>query len=289
MANTHDQFLEFDQQISVQPSKLKKLAASRKAIEQKIIEHFRNKPNMPIPKFWIQGSYKMGTMVLDKDSTYDVDLGIYFLVKPPIKAISLQQNVYRAVKDHTISGAEHRLKCIRVNYKGEFHIDLPVYYKGDNDHHPYLATKNGWELSDPRELRDWFESKKDRKGQLIRMTKYFKSWANYRSRKMPSGIAITVWVAQNFQPHPRDDFAFYQTAKKIEGCFGGFLSDTIVVNPATPGDNLIVKLDYNQRKKFKKLFRLLIGDAEQALNHKDKQRACYIWKHQFGERFPSIK
>ena len=73
------------------------------------------------------------------------------------------------MKDHTVSGVEHRDKCIRVIYKGDFDIDLPVYYKTQQDKHPYLATKNGWLKSDPKELCDWFENKKDKNGQMMRL------------------------------------------------------------------------------------------------------------------------
>lgn len=289
MANLHNQFLKLEKSISLSRTKKDNLIASRKALEKRIIDYFRTKTNIPIPKFYIQGSYKMQTMVVKKDGSYDVDLGVYFLTKPTIQPLTLQQNVANAVKDQTVSGIEHKDKCIRVIYKGDFDIDLPVYYKTQNDKHPFLATKTQWQESDPKELCDWFEktrAQKDQNGQMLRLIKYFKAWANQRSNKMPSGIAFTVWLAQNYQYDKRDDKAFFKTAQSIEKTFGGGFVDTVVLNPTTPHDNLL-KLDFSQRTRFKEAFRQMLKDAENAITTNSNQKALNIWKQQFGDKFPT--
>jgi hypothetical protein len=288
MANAHNHFLKFEQNVSLSPGKRKKVIASRKALQKRITEHFKVHAKLLVPKFYIQGSYKMGTMVMDREGTYDVDVGVYFLEKPNIEPISLQKNVFNAVKDHTTTGVEHRDKCIRVIYRGDFDIDIPVYYKTPSDMHPFLATKNGWLESDPKELCDWFDSMKDRNGQLMRLVKYFKSWANHRAKKMPSGIAFTVWIANNYKPNSRDDRAFYETAKAIETCFGGGFVDTVAMNPAAPKDNLL-KLDFNQRSNFKEIYRQMLVEVEHALQTNSIKKACNIWKQHFGEKFPDAE
>lgn len=283
MANAHNNFLKFEQNVSITAGKKKKLIASRQALQKRIVDFFKTKPSVPVPKFYIQGSYKMGTMVIDKMGTYDVDLGIYFLTKPTVEPLTLQKYVSDAVISHTETGVEHKDKCIRVIYKGDFDIDLPVYYKSINDKHPFLATKNKWFESDPKEICDWFDSKKDNNGQLVRLVKYFKAWANNRSKKMPSGIAFSVWCAKNFKPNNRDDIAFYDTAKAI---YDSFLWDISCKNPATPGDDFLTKLDSGQKSNFKETFSNLIKDAERALKQDNLTSSCNIWKQQFGEKFP---
>ncbi|MCA6431835.1 MAG: hypothetical protein IM613_20585, partial [Cytophagales bacterium] len=140
--------------------------------------------------------------------------------------------------------------------------------------------------SDPKELCDWFEKHrkaKDKDGQMLRLVKYFKAWANQRSRKMPSGIAFSVWVATYYKPNTRDDIAFYETAKAIKNSFGW---ETSSKNPATPGDDFLAKLDSNQKSNFKEAFNELIKQAEQALQQDSQTKALNIWKQQFGEKFP---
>lgn len=282
MANTHNQFLNFEKAISLTPAKKSKLIASRKALEKRIIDFFKFKSQLPTPKFYIQGSYKMGTMVLDKDGYYDVDLGIYFLTKPLVTSATLKSNVFNAVENHTQYGTENRDKCIRVRYAGDFDIDLPVYYKTPYDKHPYLATKSTWLSSDPKELCDWFNNKKDKSGQLQRMVKYFKYWANMRSKKMPSGIALTVWVTNNFKPSLRDDISFFETAKGIKD---SIFWSTTCRNPTTPNDDLVDKLNSDQKNNFSDALNNLINDAEQAIRQDDTTKSFNIWKKQFGYRF----
>ena len=285
MANAHDQFLEFEKAVSITTAKKKRLIAARTALQRRVVDYFKNNTPMLVPKFYIQGSYKMGTMVIGKDGTYDVDLGIYFLTKPTVEPQSLQNYVLNAVNSHTPSGAQHREKCVRVIYKAEFDIDLPVYYKTERDNHPFLATKNKWLESDPKEVCDWFENKKDKNGQLMRLVKYFKAWANAQDKPMPSGIAFTVWVAKNYRSDKRDDIAFYETAKAIEDDFGVFFT-TKVWCPATPGDNLLDKLKYEQKNNFEAIFKQMIKEAKQALEQNRVYKSCDIWRNLFGEKFP---
>jgi hypothetical protein len=286
MANTHSQFLKFSEAVSLTNAKKEKLKTSRQALQRRIVEYFKVRTNVLVPKFYIQGSYKMKTMAIKKDGSYDVDLGVYFLTRPNVEPLTLQKHVAEAVKDHTVSGVQHKDKCIRVIYKDDFDIDLPVYYKAQSDRHPFLATKSQWQESDPKELCDWFEKQraiKDNDGQILRLIKYFKVWANQQSRKMPSGIAFTVWVATYYKSNLRDDISFYETAKAIKDSFIWRLT---CKNPATPGDDLLAKLDYMQKDNFEKAFNQLIKDAEQALQHSDQIKALNIWKQQFGDKFP---
>lgn len=288
MANTHNQFLKFEQAISLTKGRKDKLIASRQALQKRIVEYFKTKSNVPIPKFYIQGSYKMKTMVVKKDGSYDVDLGVYFLTKPTVEPLTLQKYVADAVRGQTDLGIEHKEKCIRVIYKGDFDIDLPVYYKTQNDKHPFLATKTKWQESDPKELCDWFDKQRktyDKEGQMLRLVKYFKAWSNQRRRKMPSGISFTVWVANHLNSNKRDDIAFYETAKAVKKSFGW---ETESKNPATPGDDFLSKLDSNQKSNFKDAFNELIKQAEQALQQDNQAKALNIWKQQFGEKFPLI-
>jgi hypothetical protein len=283
MANLHNDFLTFEQNISVSSSRITKLINSRQALERRIVEHFRLKYGVTIPKFYIQGSYKMKTMILDSSSTYDVDLGIYFSEKPSVTSGTLQRWVAEAVEGHTEDGVQHRDKCVRVVYRGDFHIDLPVYYQRNYDRHPYLATKNGgWLESDPKELCDWFVNKKDAKGQLVRLVKYFKAWAKTRSRKMPSGIALTVLATKNYKANDRDDVAFYETAQAIlSAMFWGLEC----INPAAPGDDLLNRLEYSQKRNFHAALKELVQGGKQAIDSYNTFTASNIWRQQLGNKF----
>lgn len=279
----HNIFLVFHENISIPKGKLQRLIQSRKAIQKRIVDYFRVLPDVPLPKFYIQGSYKMGTMVLTNDGTYDVDLGVYFLKKPRVEPFTLQKWVVESLVGQTLGGVQQRKKCVRVIYQGDFDIDLPVYYKAPNDRHPFLAAKNDWIESDPKEICDWFSSKVGKNEQLLRIVKYFKVWADTRPRKMPSGIAFTVWVAEYYKANLRDDISFYETAKAIEESFWWSVS---CENPATPGDDLVSKLNSSQRVAFKDELVRMIEKCEIAIKQNNLPAATRSWKKIFGNRFP---
>jgi len=280
MANLHNTFIKYNQALTLTSTRKKKLISSRKAVEADIINYFKGNSKLPVPKFFIQGSYKTGTMILKKDNTYDVDLGVYFEEIKGLQPKTLQKNVANAVKNRTPSGIQHKEKCIRVIYKGEFNIDLPVYYIPPNTLITHLATKSGWEKSDSKKLIYWLESKKDKNGQLVRLIKYTKAWANSRTKKMPSGIALSVWIAKFYVPNNRDDIAFVKTLSNISWSIWGIEC----VNPVFPHDNLIASLDVNQKNYFREALKNIITDGKRAIQEKNDTIAFNLWRKHFNKK-----
>lgn len=280
MADLNKLFKNFNQALTLTSGRRDRIISSRKAVEDSITKYFKGRNDFSTPSFFIQGSYKMSTMILNKDNTYDVDLGVIFKGKPNITPKTLQKHVAEAVRFQTESGVEHKQRCVRIIYKGEFNIDLPVYYIENNV--MYFATKAGWEKSDPKKLVEWFVGRKDSNGQLLRIIKYLKAWANKRSFKMPSGIALTVWAAKSYKTNLRDDLALLNTLKAIRT---GFSWEVKCANPAPPKDDLISKLDSGQKKKFIEALKLLIVDMERAKSEKNEIKAYNILKKHFGDRF----
>jgi hypothetical protein len=282
--NIQANLLQYEENLSLSKSRYKKLLKSKKNVEKKIRDHFKHH-KLTSPRFFIQGSYKMKTMVVKKDGSYDVDLGVYFRRDRGLAPTTIKKHVFEAVSGITQAGAKRLDKCIRVIYQREYNIDIPVYSTDDGEEteHPYLATNKGWEESDPRELCNWFEVRVKRHGsQLLRLVKYFKGWAINSTGRMPSGIAITVWVAENYKKHKRDDVAFYKTAQAIQNTFGGYIE---CINPATPEDDLLHKLSGNQLEAFETKFEKLVANASKALEQKTEAKALALWKKIFGKNF----
>ncbi len=179
MADCHNLFLDYNKDLFITKTKRRSLIKSKDALRNVIIKHFKEHHPKYKPKFYIQGSYKMGTMIRTKDDECDLDDGVYFKREPDVTGTTLQKWVYEAVEGHTDGGQQHRKKCIRVIYAGDYHIDLPVYYQlkdeDGNDKHPNLAVKNeDWEESDPKEFIEWYNDAKTE--QIVRLARYLKGW-----------------------------------------------------------------------------------------------------------------
>lgn len=283
MSNCSNLFHDFNQDLKITKTKNENLMKSKNNIREKIKANFKKSHPDYVPTFFIQGSRKIGTMIRTKDDTCDLDDGIYFQREVGVTGTTLQNWVLEAVQD--IAGADptHKSKCIRVNYAGDYHIDLPIYYFPVDEDHPQLAVKNSdLEESDPREFIEWYnENKCD---QLTRDIKYLKAWGDNVRNKMPSGLAFTVLAEKNYVEDDRDDISFYETLKAIRDDLS---VEFKCVMPTTPYDDLFADYDQARIDNFFERLDALIEDARIAIyEEKNQLKASKKWKKHLGDRFP---
>lgn len=287
MSNCNNLFIKFNGELNITPTKKKSLMASRDKIRDDIRNFFKDKHPEYKPKFRGQGSYPLGTMIRTKDDTCDLDNGVYFFPKPEETCTTIQGWVWDAVENATSEKPQHRQKCIRVIYKGDYHIDLPVYYKEsetNTSENPYLAVKdNGWQKSDPKEFKEWFEKKKDADGQLVRIVRYLKAWCDNRAKKMPNGLMMTVLAANNIQYDERDDKALRATLKQIRLILKARWT---CVMPTTPKDDLMQSYA-GDKDYFFEAIDAFIKDTDKAIDtEKNQLAASKLWKKHLGSYFP---
>lgn len=287
MSNCHNLFQTFNSKLKINSTKKSKLMTSRDTLRDKIRNHFKEKHPDYKPKFRGQGSYFMDTMIRTKEDTCDLDNGVYFFPKPKEKGTTLQKWIKDAVEDTTSTPPQHREKCIRVIYSGDYHIDLPVYYKEsetNDSENPHLAVKNSdWSKSDPKEFKDWFNKKKDKKGQLVRSVKFLKAWCDNKIKKMPNGLTMTVLANNNIKFADRDDIALKETLKKIRS---SLKSSWTCIMPTTPKDDLLKNYS-GDKDYFFEAIDAFIKDAEKAIDEETNQlKASKLWQKHLGKYFP---
>tara|TARA_R110001592_G_scaffold4107_4_gene23010 strand:- start:1728 stop:2669 length:942 start_codon:yes stop_codon:yes gene_type:complete len=287
MANCHDLFHEFHQEIRILSSKKERMKTSKVALRSKIRKFFKENHPEYKPLFFTQGSQKSKNAIRYKDDMADLDDGVYFNRLPDVSATTLQKWVYDAIEGHTIGGQQHKKKCIRVIYANDYHIDLPVLYKTDDMPHPKLAVKNeGWADDDPKEFTKWFNDAKDKEGQLVKETMFMKAWGDERRHNMPSGLCMTILLEKNCQYDDRDDLCLKKTliALKRDLDLGWFC-----YMPTHPKDDLFLKYDDTFKSNFLSALQSFIDDATEAINTEDKEKASKLWRKHLGGRFPEYK
>jgi hypothetical protein len=114
-----------------------------------------------------QGSYRIGTTVKPYGKEeYDLDFvvhirALYYLHTPEkiyekLRGRIMEHEFYRGI-------AEPKNRCIRINYAGDFHMDiLPgcIEFEFDNNRLKVPdKSRASWVASNPRGFADWFESK----------------------------------------------------------------------------------------------------------------------------------
>lgn len=288
MANTHSLFKDFNSDLSLTSSKKDSLIKSREVLRAKISKYFKENHSNYNPKFFMQGSYKMNTTIRTKDDTCDIDDGVYFDKNPDeVTCTTLQQWVKNAV-DGTTDDIKHCKKCITVNYKANYNIDLPVYlFDSADDDHPFLAVKNeDWRLDDPKDMVSYFNDKKDSGGQLLRIVKYLKAWCDFKREKMPSGLAMTILAMNQIEYNERDDISLKYTLINIENELKSKFECEV---PVVPNDNLFEDYSDVRRKNFMDNLSAFISDARKAVDENNQLRASKLWKKHLGDRFPDGK
>ena len=286
MANCNNLFQDFHEEISIGKTKMERMMNSKNGLRKRIRQWFKDNHPDYEPKFYIQGSYKMKTGIRTKDDICDLDDGIYFLREPDVTSTTLQTWVWNAVDGYTSTSPEHRKKCIRSIFAGDYEIDHPVYYKIEGQNYR-LAIKNaGFEDSDSKEMVDWFNRQKDADGKLIRTVKYLKAWCDNIRNKMPSGLAMTILASNaknNIVLNNRDDITLKDILKEIKKALDANFECIV---PAIPNDDLFA--DYNETRKNNFLTALtnFTEDAEKALKEENQLTSSKLWKKHLGNRFP---
>ncbi len=286
MANCHHLFGEFTTEISLTSNKKTKMTTSKDGLRERIRKYFKQHHPEYIPKFYIQGSYKMKTGIRTKDDICDLDDGVYFFRTPDVTATTLQNWVWDAVNGYTSTSPEHRKKCIRTIFSGEYEIDIPVYYKINGQEYQLAVKNNGWENSDPKALIDWFNDNRDANGKMIKAIKELKAWCDYKRNKMPSGLAMTI-LAINAKAkivlNDRDDILLTDILREIKKALAQKFECIV---PVTPKDNLFADYDETRKSNFLNNLDSFLADAEAALKESNQLKASRLWQKHLGTRFP---
>jgi hypothetical protein len=295
LAQCNDLFLKFDEKIKLKPKKKESLRTSRNALRKKIQDYFEETLKVSKPKFWGQGSYMMNTTIEPIEGEYDIDDGVYLMHLADKKeedwpATSTVHNwIVKAVDGHTSTPPVDKNTCVRVIYKDDYHIDLPIYIKAEDAEHPKLAHKTkGWIDSDPKALTNWFNDEVKNKGdQLKRIVRYFKAWKDYKKGddKFPSGMVFTILAANHFVEgyEEDDDSAFIAIAQEI---YDQLNSSFSLKRPVFPEEELLDGWSETAKTKFLNKLSNLIKQGQKALEKEDKKEAADIWRKIFGDRFP---
>ena len=284
MANLNYLFQEFNDELTVSESKKSKMKTSREHLRDRIRESFEKDHKGYVPKFYIQGSFKLKTLIRTKDDMCDLDDGVYFGSNPDnVTGTTLQRWVKEAVEGTTDATPTHKKKCIRVDYKAGYNIDLPVMvFDEDKDDHPLLAVKNSdFQIDDPKEFVDYF--KKHKTEQMVRIIKYLKAWCDHKRAEMPCGLAMTVLSLRYFQENDRDDIALKYLLIEIEK---HLKKDFKCIMPTTPKDNLFADYSEVKTKNFMDNLSSFIEDAKKAIEEPNHLKASKLWRKHLGERFP---
>lgn len=306
MANLHDTFTEFDGIIKLNSAKKSSLRTSRNSIRDDIRKYFKENRDKHSVSFKGQGSFMMNTTIKPISNEFDLDDGVYIFGKEEDRPSTKTAHnwIFEAVKNRTSSESLDKNTCVRVIYKSDYHVDLPIYYKVDksddestlDDEIPELAhLSKGWIQSDPYAFKKWFDDQAKNKGQLKRIVRYLKAWSDKKqddnsSLRFPSGMVFTILASNNFVEDKRDDISLLETLKAIQKDIDDtrFYTNYECYRPTIDkNENLLDKYSAKTTKEnFLNALDSFIKSGDQAIELESKKDACAKWQKHLGDRFP---
>lgn len=303
MADCHDLFQKYHENVSVSAARKQQLRKSRNATRERIEKHFTDLLKVKKPTFKGQGSYSMDILVNPIAGRYDIDDGVYLqhLEQDRSKwptTETVHGWIVDATKDSTDQPPQDRARCVRVIYKAKpaYHIDLPVYMI-ENDV-PQLFDKDRENAkeppisayeSDPTAMTKWFCDKVDEGDQLRRLVRYTKGWKDFKRDQGTScanGLMLSILLAETFITNDRDDIAM---AKSIDAANTRMQQSIVVTKPVTPFEDLTAGWSKKQREDFLARLQQFRDLSADAIDEKDKAKAAKIWQKLFGDRFPDAE
>lgn len=285
----HTSFIDFCSKITISDSKKDSIIKSRNAIKNVIRNYFKNELKINQPKFRIQGSFSINTALQPiDDNEVDIDDGLYLEHINPSDTDTwptpkeIHKTLMDALDGQTKDGCEDKTSCVRVVYRNDYHVDIPVYIMKNS--HALLANKkaNEWQTSDSKDFKDWFfENRKNE--QTTRIVKYLKAWRDYKNINMAS-IELTILAVKH---HVKDDDDAISLQKTVDAIYSELNFFRYIKKPVAPYENLWEdKDDIDSVLKKIKQFK---DDLNSAVSNDSEHRASVILREQFGDRFPLIK
>jgi len=289
MADVTRELKQYLEKISLSQAQKEHLRTSRDSLAEKIKEHFeKNERKKPV--FKQQGSFDMGTIITPISGEYDLDYGVYLQGYSDEESTwptpqTVHNWVIEAVKVHTTTAPVDKKTCVRVIFKGKYHIDLPSYIESNRK--CKLSRRDEWVQSQPKDISIWFQQQVKIKGEMLRdVVKILKGWADFQSEtigKMPSGLILTILAANNFVERDRLDECVCMTSKAIATNVKNIVD---VVNPTDSNERISDRLSDTIKKRFQDAIAQLANKLDAACKEKSFAASSRIWIGEFGGRFP---
>jgi hypothetical protein len=296
MADLHSAFGTFHDKVALTAGKKASLRTSRDAIRKRIRDHFVEVLELEPPKFYAQGSFAMVTTTNPLDGEFDIDDGVYLQHLDPHDNSewptpeTVHGWIMDAIDDHTDEKPIDKRTCVRVQYAGRYHVDLPSYAKLSGEYMLAVKGETGWHRSDPKAITDWFKKRVKQHGeQLRRIVRCLKAWTDYQSGKrgkMPNGLIMTVLASDCFCADARDDVSLANTAAAIQRAVTPVFC---VRNPTDASEEITRRLTDEQKSRFQTAIADLAADGASAVAEKSRRKASKLWQGQLGDRFPLIE
>lgn len=256
-----------------------------------------------IVRFKPQGSWAHKTIIKPPHNRdFDADILMVVCKVPGWNPSNYIENLYTAFKnsDRYKDFVSKKTRCVRINYKNDFHVDLiPIIKLIRRGKHLYFncnSSNNEFERTDPEAYTNWWVSKNKNIGGnrlrlVTRLLKYIRDVKNAFSCK---SILLTTLVGNqvhefgslNSEQHFSDPPTSLKTIiSRLDNWLQKNPQVPLIKNPVLSSENY--NRHWNQKKyeNFRKCIHKYRKWIDDAYTESDKDESILKWRYVFGDDF----
>jgi len=246
-----------------------------------------------------QGSYAHRTIVnpVGTFDEFDADLLLELTEEPDWNPADYIEELYQAFRASATyrSMVSRHCRCVKVNYAGDFHIDVVPYVERHGAHYITNRDDDVFELTNPEGFNAWLTGQDELTGgkliKVIRLVKYLRDYKNtFTCKSVILNILLGGRVNSALLYDDPDHYADLPTA------FCNLLADLsaylqanplmpMLTDPSCPTEDFNHRCDQDQHANLRKWIRYHSEKATAALQETDAEVSRKLWREIFGDDF----
>ncbi|MEC0174562.1 nucleotidyltransferase [Paenibacillus favisporus] len=291
-----DHFKQFLGDISLNPSRIDRIDSAYETWRD-ILEK-DNEIKDKFLDFFLQGSYATQTSIRPQKEgeEFDVDAVLKLDLEDddmsPKEALDWLVKRMKANESYK-DKIKARDRCVRINYAGDFHMDIVLAKASDNNYIYIPSKKEGeWKKTNPEGFITWCKGiHSDQKEQFRNVTKLLRYWRDHKIGKQtaPKSILLTTLIGKSMVGKNSVAESLLETVKNMINDLDSYILDdgaVFVENPSLTEENLARDWDKDKLETFKKKLNSLKNEAQAAFDENNKSESIKKWQIIF-DKFPT--
>jgi len=243
-----------------------------------------------------QGSYAQKTIIKPpKDKDFDVDVLLQLHANDKWEPKDYVQNLFSVFSqsDKYKKITDINTRCITINYKGDFHVDLvPCVERGGNI---YITNKdeNKWEQTNPEVYTQWLMNKNSNShNYLIKTIRLFKYLRDMKENFSVKSILLNTLLGNCINDSEAlSDFknlptAFITVFQRLDVFLQSNASVPTISNPTLSEEDFNRHWDQKKYSNFRDKINVYFNKSKEAYEESDKPKSIQLWRDVFGSAFP---
>lgn len=245
-------------------------------------------------------AHRMIIRPVDSDDEFDADILLYVEEKDDWLPKDYIENLYSSFRNSSAyrSIAQCKTRCVRIDYAGDFHVDVVPYLEHGGNHvvTNRLEPKDEgrFEVSNPEAFSEWIdERQRASRGTFIKVVRLIKYLRDYKNTFTCVSIILTTLLGNEVNDvEASSSPELYADVPSALVTLLGRLASSLpismpaVMDPAGTGENFTDRYsDTWNYENFRECIVMYADKTQKAYGEPDRQTAISLWRDIFGDDF----